>query len=42
MVYILPIYIQNGLECTTVIELNISPTGWEYLCVEVCESKPHS
>ena len=36
------IYIQNGLECTTVTELNISPNGWEYLCVEVCERKPHS
>ena len=36
------IYIQNGLECTTVTELNISSTGWEYLCVEVCERKPHS
>ena len=36
------IIIQNGLECTTVTELHISSTGWEYLCVEVCELKPHS
>ena len=36
------IYIQNGLECTTLTELNMSPTGWEYLCVEVGERKPHS
>ena len=36
------VYIQNGLECTTVTELNISATGWEYLCVEVSERKPHS
>ena len=36
------VYIQNGLECTTVTELNISATGWEYLCVEVSERKPQS
>ena len=36
------VYIQNGLECTTVTKLNISATGWEYLCVEVSERKPHS
>ena len=35
------VYIQNVLECTTVTELNISATGWEYLCVEVSERKPH-
>ena len=29
------IYIQNGLECIAVTELNISSTGWEYLCVEI-------
>ena len=35
-------YIQNGLECTAVTEHNISSIGWENLCVEVCERKPHS
>ena len=38
-------YIQNGLECTAVTELNISSTGWEYLLntyLEVFEGKPQS
>ena len=36
------IYIHNELECTTLTDINIASTGWEYLCVELCDRKPRS
>ena len=35
-------YIHNELECTTITDINIASTGWEYLCVELCDRKPRS
>ena len=36
------IYIHNELECTTLTDFDIASTGWEYLCVELCDRKPRS
>ena len=36
------IYIHNELECITLTDINIASTGWEYLCVELCDRKPRS
>ena len=38
----LTIYIHNELECITLTDVNIASTGWEYLCVELCDRKPRS
>ena len=35
-------YILNELECTTITDIDIRSTGWEYLCVEPCDRKPRS
>ena len=35
-------YIHNELECTTITDIDITSTGWEYLSVELCDRKPRS
>ena len=36
------IYIHNEPECTTLTDIDIASTRWEYLCVELCDRKPRS
>ena len=31
----------DELECTIITDIDIPSTGWEYLCVELCDRKPH-